>query len=68
MDVDGYIRIGMFRIGSMRLFENRVFEKQAFQVLKNIHGILKERNRKLSDIIKLTVFLTNLSNFEISFC
>ena len=41
-----------------------VFEDQLVQVLKNIEGILIERNRKLNDIVKLTVFMIDLSNFE----
>ena len=41
-----------------------VFEDQLVQVLKNIEGILIERNRKLIDIVKLTVFMIDLSNFE----
>ena len=40
------------------------FEEQVVQVLKNIEGILIERNRKLIDIVKLTVFMIDLSNFE----
>ena len=40
------------------------FEDQVVQVLKNIEGILIERNRKLIDIVKLTVFMIDLSNFE----
>ena len=41
------------------------FEKQVCQVLKNINGILEERDKSLSDIVKLTVFLVDLSNFDI---
>ena len=41
-----------------------IFEEQVVQVLKNIEGILIERNRKLNDIVKLTVFMIDLSNFE----
>ena len=40
------------------------FEEQVIQVLKNIEGILIERNKKLIDIVKLTVFMIDLSNFE----
>lgn len=40
------------------------FEEQAIQTLKNIKYILKERNKTLNDIVKLTVFLTDLSNFD----
>ena len=40
------------------------FENQAIQVLENIRGILKERKCQLDDIIKLTVYLTDLRNFD----
>ena len=40
------------------------FKDQAIQTLKNIEGIINERNCKLSDIVKLTVFLTDISNFS----
>ena len=40
------------------------FENQATQVLENIRGILKERKCQLDDIIKLTVYLTDLRNFD----
>ena len=40
------------------------FEDQAIQTLKNINGILLERNRTLNDIVKLTVYLVDLSNFN----
>tara|TARA_B100001142_G_C14000534_1_gene526375 strand:+ start:303 stop:692 length:390 start_codon:yes stop_codon:yes gene_type:complete len=40
------------------------FEEQAIQTLKNIKYILKERDKTLNDIVKLTVFLTDLSNFD----
>ena len=40
------------------------FEDQAIQTLENIKGILVERNKSIDDIIKLTVYLVDLSNFE----
>ena len=40
------------------------FEDQAIQTLENIKGILLERNRTLNDIVKLTVYLVDLSNFN----
>lgn len=40
------------------------FGEQVIQTLDNIRGILKERNCGLSDLIKLTVYLTDLSNFD----
>ena len=41
------------------------FKDQAIQTLKNIEGIINERQCKLSDIVKLTVYLVDLSNFDI---
>ena len=40
------------------------FGEQVIQTLDNIQGILKERNCGLSNLIKLTVYLTDLSNFD----
>ena len=40
------------------------FEEQVFQTLENIKGILLERNKTTDDIIKLTVYLVDLSNFD----
>ncbi len=40
------------------------FGEQVVQTLDNIRGILKERNCGLSNLIKLTVYLTDLSNFD----
>ena len=41
------------------------FEKQVSQCLNNIKGILSEQNIDLNNIVKLTVFLTDISNFSI---
>ena len=41
------------------------FEKQVSQCLNNIKGILSEKNINLNNIVKLTVFLTDISNFSI---
>ena len=41
------------------------FEKQVSQCLNNIKGILSEQNIDLKNIVKLTVFLTDISNFSI---
>ena len=41
------------------------FEKQVLQCFNNIKGILSERNIDLNNIVKLTVFLTDISNFSI---
>ena len=40
------------------------FIEQVVQTLDNIRGILEERNCGLSNLIKLTVYLTDLSNFD----
>jgi len=41
------------------------FESQVLQCLNNIKGIISEENMDLNDIVKLTVFLTDISNFSI---
>ena len=41
------------------------FEKESIQVLDNINEILKESGSNINNIIKLTVYLTDLSNFDI---
>jgi len=41
------------------------FEKESIQVLDNINEILKASGSDISNIIKLTVYLTNLENFGI---
>lgn len=38
-------------------------EEQAKQVLENIKGLLKSQNLSMSNVIKTTVFLTDISNF-----
>ena len=47
---------------SGELIEND-FKSEAIQVIKNIESILKEAGSALSDIIKITVYLTDLSLF-----
>jgi len=41
------------------------FEQECLQVLDNIEEILKASGSSMKDIIKLTVYLTDLSNFDI---
>ena len=41
------------------------FDEQAIQTLKNIEGILKERKCTIDNLIKLTVYVVDLSNFDI---
>tara|TARA_B100000575_G_scaffold66259_1_gene50907 strand:+ start:895 stop:1278 length:384 start_codon:yes stop_codon:yes gene_type:complete len=40
------------------------FEKECVQVLENLKAILDESNSNLSNIIKLTVFLTDINKFN----
>ena len=40
------------------------FSEQALQCLYNIKGILSEQSLSLNHIVKLTVYLIDLSNFE----
>jgi len=39
-------------------------EDEAEQVLKNIHGILRESGFKMTDVVKTTVLLTDMKHFE----
>ena len=41
------------------------FEEECIQVLDNLKAILEYSGSGMSNIIKLTVYLTNLSNFNI---
>lgn len=41
------------------------FEKECIQVLENVKAVLESANSSLDNIIKLTVFLTDLNKFEI---
>ena len=41
------------------------FKKECIQVLDNLNEILKCSGSKMSNIIKLTVYLTDLSNFSV---
>ena len=40
------------------------FEEQAIQTLENIKNIILARDKSIDDIVKLTVYLVDLSNFE----
>ena len=40
------------------------FKKEVIQVLKNLDSVLKESGSSLKKTVKLTVFLTDLSNFS----
>lgn len=41
------------------------FEKECIQVLDNIKAILESSGSSMSNIIKLTVYLTDLSKFDV---
>ena len=40
-------------------------EDQAKQVLENVKSICEEAGRSLDDIVKISIFLTDLSNFAV---
>ena len=40
-------------------------EKETIQVLKNLAAVLKAGGAKIEDVIKTTIYLTDLSNFRI---
>ena len=39
-------------------------EKETIQVLKNLKAVLKAGDSKIEDVIKTTIYLTDLSNFQ----
>ena len=39
-------------------------EKETFQVLKNLSAVLNAGGAKLDDVIKTTIYLTDLKNFQ----
>ena len=41
-----------------------VFDKQVKQVLTNLEAVAKEADSTLSDIVKITVYLKNLEDFQ----
>ena len=40
-------------------------EKETTQVLKNLSAVLKAGGSKLDDVIKTTIYLTDLNNFQV---
>lgn len=40
------------------------FEKQLTTIMENIDGLLKSQNLKRENVIKTTIFLTDLNNFS----
>jgi reactive intermediate/imine deaminase len=43
---------------------NKTFNDQASQVIDNLEAICKEAGGSLNNILKLTIFLTDLSKFD----
>lgn len=43
---------------------NGPVEQQAEQVLKNIQAVLKEAGLTLNNVVKSTIFLTNMNDFQ----
>ena len=43
---------------------NNTFESEVNQVIDNLDAICKEAGGSLDNILKLSIFLTNLSNFD----
>ena len=41
------------------------FEGQVRQVLENLNAVLNEANSNLQNVVKFTVFVTDLNNFQI---
>ena len=54
---------GQIPIGSDGELIKNNFKDECVQVIKNIEAVLKASGCQLSDIVKLTVFLTDLSLF-----
>ena len=45
-------------------FESRDFENEAIQVFENISAILIDSGSSMNRIVKINIFLTDLSNFD----
>tara|TARA_B100000401_G_C52368751_1_gene513867 strand:- start:88 stop:471 length:384 start_codon:yes stop_codon:yes gene_type:complete len=45
-------------------FQSRDFEIEAIQVFKNIEGLLKDSGSSIDNLIKMNIFLSDLSNFD----
>ncbi len=50
--------------GKMELVNNDL-EKETIQVMKNIEAILIKANMKFDNVVKTTIFLSDMRNFEI---
>ena len=51
-------------IPSTTELNNDTFENEVNQVIDNLDAICKEAGRNLDNILKLSIFLTDLSNFD----
>ena len=51
-------------IPSTTELNNETFENEVNQVIDNLHAICKEAGGNLDNILKLSIFLTDLSNFD----
>ncbi len=49
--------------GKMELIENNL-EEETNQVMKNLEAILLEANMTFQNVIKTTIFLSNMADFE----
>ena len=49
---------------SMKM-DNSTIESETIRVLNNIEAVLKEASYDFSDIIKTTIFLTNMEDFNV---
>ena len=49
--------------GKMELIENNL-EEETIQGMKNLEAILLEANMKFQNVIKTTIFLSNMADFE----
>lgn len=49
--------------GEMELIENNL-EEETNQVMKNLEAILLEANMTFQNVIKTTIFLSNMADFE----
>ena len=50
--------------GEMKIVKNDL-EKETNQVMKNIEAILSEANMTFENVVKTTIFLSDMRNFEI---
>lgn len=55
-------QLGLIPGDGLKLISDNVLE-QAKQALKNLTAVLEEAGCQLSDVVKVTVFLTNMSDF-----